>query len=504
MSRGRRSRPRRTWPQRLVIALNVIIVFSALASAGVLAYTSETVSDIPRVAIGPTLNSNNSGLAAGSNQSADIGETPDSEILNFLLVGIDNVSGLPDDHILKQTRGLTELTDTMVIFRVDPSTGTASVMSIPRDLWVPINGGSPAKLNSALSLGGPEALVTSIQDALGIPIHRYVQVNFAGFLQLVDVLDGVDVIIDAPLADRKAQLDISQTGCVTLTPSQALAYVRSRNLYANLNGSWQLIDGTGDFGRIDRQQDFMIIAANQAFAKGLGDPTVLNGILKDVLGGEHVVLDTSITLQELIDFAQAFRSFEEDDITRYTLPASGGMVGEASVVFLHEDEAQEVLAAFRDPADNARFFNLLVENGTLSPGLAGEVQFLLQDVGFSVAGTGNADRADYAATTILFDSSQQLNALELERWLQSGAVLRQRESDTGEAVELILGEDWAGLLSVPREPTTLPEASSGELAAAGESGTEEVEITDTPTPTPVVPTPTPVPAFEALSSIRGC
>lgn len=502
MSRARRPRPRRTWPQRLVIGLNIVIVLTALASAGVLAYTKETVSDIPRVGFGDVLSDDEAAAASGSTDRDTDGQGQDTEpVINVLLVGVDDVTGLPPEHILSQTRSGTQLTDTMIVMQIDPNTGRAAMLSIPRDLWVPINGGGSAKINSALALGGQEALVNSIKDALGIPIHRYVQVNFQGFLELMDVVGGIDVVVDYPLKDKKAQFELNRTGCVNLTPAEALGYVRARTLQALIDGSWTSVDSRSDLGRIDRQQDFLVISINRAFSEGLTDPGVLKGLIDNVLGGGYITLDDRITPQELLELADAFRNFEDDDIDRYTLPVTLGSAGEQSVVFLNEDEAQETLAVFRGQGAQNRLFRLAVRNGTLSPGLATEVGGVLAVEGFNVAETTNADRFDYATTTIRFDSTQRVNAVELERWLESGAVLQQRDIDTGGSVELIVGEDWAGVTEFPRDPVEVPTPVGGEQLALddGAEQSEVVETTDPPGPTPT-PTPTPAP----ISRIRGC
>ena len=134
MSSARRPRPRRTWPQRLVLAFNVVVVASAILSAVVLAYARETVADIPRVVIPGTVDPDEA--ASGGPLDEDEALEPS---LNFLLVGVDSLAGLPSDHILRSTRPAGNLlTDTLIVMRVNPNTGAGSAVSLPRDLWVPI------------------------------------------------------------------------------------------------------------------------------------------------------------------------------------------------------------------------------------------------------------------------------------------------------------------------------------------------------------------------------
>jgi len=139
--------------------------------------------------------------------------------------------------------------DTIMVVRLDPATERAALLSLPRDLYLPISGtrGS-ARINSAIQ-GGPARLVATITDALDIPIHHYLEVDFQGFRDLVDAVDGVPVYFPDPVRDRRSQLNIPDAGCVTLDPVQALAYARSRAFEVRRDGHWE-VDGSGDLGRI--------------------------------------------------------------------------------------------------------------------------------------------------------------------------------------------------------------------------------------------------------------
>lgn len=473
MALARRPRPRRTWPQRLFLLFNLFVIAAALTSAGVLAYAKDTVSSIPRVA-----------FAGGVLATED----PDSdEPINFLLVGADSVANLDDDDPLRSTRSEANLlTDTMIVLRVDPGSGDASMMSIPRDLWIPDLG---YKINSAYALGEEDLLVSTIQEFLDIPIHRYIQVDFNGFLELMRVLGGIRVQIDYPLRDDKAQLSITETGCVRLTPRQALGYVRSRTLTAETSpGNWVLVDESSDFGRIQRQQDFLVLALQRAFDQGLRNPNTLRGLIEDVAAGGYVQLDTRTTPQDILDLGRDFEDFRAESLQRYTLPVEIGNVGQASVVFLVESEAQRVLNVFRgEEADNISF-RIAVRNGTGETGFAQQVQTTLDLGGFNVVETGNADDFAYETTVIRHSAPQRRQAEILARWLAATPVLEEVEVGADVPVELIAGRDWAGLRS---EPLPLP---------AGP------QVTPTPEPAsvaaPASPPPTPTP--EPLAQIRGC
>ncbi|MGI9622112.1 MAG: LCP family protein [Acidimicrobiales bacterium] len=470
-----------------MIGANLAIVVSALLSAFVLAYARDTVSSIPRTGFGAVLDPAEEEVVEGEPVQAPI---------NFLLVGVDSIGGLPPDHPLRATRAEgNTLTDTMIVLRVEPETGAAAALSLPRDLWVPIAEpvGHESKLNGALALGGQvgrETLVTTVQDFLDIPIHRYVEVDFNGFLELVDEIGGVSVFVEYPLRDVKAQFEVSQTGCVDLTPEQALGYVRSRTLQALIDGTWQVVDGRGDLGRIERQQDFLVVALKQAFSEGLTNPATLKGIVDNVWAAGYVRLDDITTPGDLVDLARDFSGFDAEELNRLTLPVTLGTAGDLSVVRLMEAEAQDVLDVFRGEADRSRSFRVAVRNGVGRTGLAQEVEAALVAEDFRVVEATNADNFLYATTVIEFDPSQHAAALELERWLVAGATLQERDAELARPVDLIVGADWEGVLTIPRP---LVGAAPTPTATAGPTQVVNTETAPTPTPTP-----------PAIASIRGC
>ena len=109
---------------------------------------------------------------------------------NFLIVGSDSREGLDEESEAPGTRS-----DSIMILRRDPEHG-AALLSIPRDLWVPIAGrGDEWKINAAFSEGA-DRLVQTIQNALGIPIHHYIEVDFDGFARLVDTFGGVEICVE--------------------------------------------------------------------------------------------------------------------------------------------------------------------------------------------------------------------------------------------------------------------------------------------------------------------
>ena len=347
----KRPRRKRTWFQRLCLLLTFLIFCSSTVAAILLAYTSETVGKIPRTAYGTT-------LSAESESSGDP--------LNFLLIGSDSIANLPEGDYLRRASGRSSrqlLTDTLIVLRLDPSGDTkASALSLPRDLYVPISGyrDSWQKINSIVYFTDKPTLVQTIRDVLEIPIHHVVEVDFNGFMRLFETIGGLDVYLEYPLRDRKAQLNIPESGCVTLTPLQALGLVRTRELQAyveNFDGwygpspnVWVRVDGTGDFGRQERQQDFLILALQQAFDSGFRNPLKITEIIQEILGGGFVNLDDRLTPQKAITLAQQFRNFRPNDLEKYLLPTVYDFANELSIQRIIEAEAEPILDAFRSPS----------------------------------------------------------------------------------------------------------------------------------------------------------
>jgi polyisoprenyl-teichoic acid--peptidoglycan teichoic acid transferase len=456
-------RPHRTWTQRLVLSLNVLLVLGLLTAAVALVRYNDQVGQINRIAGQGTLT-----RVAASN-----------EPINFLVVGVDNAEGLdPDDPVLRGRSEASLLSDTIMVVRVDPGANRAWLLSIPRDLWVTIAGtGTQGKINSALSLGGPQMLIDTVQTELDIPINHYVQVNFAGFRNLVEVIGGVPVWFDYPSRDQNSGLAVESPGCVNLEGEQALSFVRSRYFEILVGGEW-VGDPTSDRGRIARQQAFIRAALNRAVNKGARNPFEMQRLINATQG--EVVLDDSLSLDTLLGLGERFKDFNVDTFEVVTLPTDDGWAGSASVAYLREVEAQPLLAVFRGQTlfgtPNA-LVRVDVRNGTGVPGQAAEVEVALTDEGFTVVGTGDAP--GYSGPTVIrYVRGGLLQAVLLVRYLGLDIPIEpaadgEITGDTG--LLLITGNDWTGLLAEPLEAAKFQsylDRFAAEVAADAAAGTD--------------------------------
>jgi len=497
MATTRQPRPRRTWVQRICIFFLVVAFFGSSLSAALLAYAKDTVSSIPRTAFGNILTQETTGPVQSENlegvETSDPIENLERETINFFLIGTDSVASLPEGHRLRQTRSAAQLlTDTLIVLRLDTGessdggagTTDVSVVSIPRDLWVPISGygGEHQKINSLLAFTGPQTLVQTVRDYFAIPIHHVIQVDFNGFLELFEIIGGLDVYIEFPIKDKKAQLSIEETGCVSLTPEQGLGIVRSRTMQAFIQEEWREVDSLSDLDRMDRQQDFLILALQQAFDSGFRDPGKIRNVIEDVFRGGYLTLDDRMTPEDMIDLANRFSGFDANALNRYTLPTFFDWDGPYSILRLYEAEAQIILDVFRGD-QTEKSFGITLLNGT---GITGEAKRISNDLvaaGFRIAETGNAPSFDFELTTIYFDASQKDSALLLQSHLLSGAELIQRDTQTGKGIEMVFGRDYSGVSDTqlelePQEEITLglSQTDAGIYAGADNEESQEGPI----------------------------
>ncbi|WP_290851759.1 LCP family protein [Gordonia sp. (in: high G+C Gram-positive bacteria)] len=160
--------------------------------------------------------------------SSYAGRVADTPGTNWLIVGTDSRAGLTDQQKENLATGDADgaRTDTIMMAHLPPS-GKPMLISIPRDLYVPIPGMGSHKINAAFNNGGAKLLVQTVEEFSGVRIDHYVEIGFGGFDQLVEAVGGVEMCLDKPLRDPKAGLKL-KAGCQTLNGAQALGLVRTR------------------------------------------------------------------------------------------------------------------------------------------------------------------------------------------------------------------------------------------------------------------------------------
>ena len=470
---------RRSLGQRALIAAGALLTFVLLLSAAGASYLNVRFGQISRFDV-----------------ATDVAPAS-GEPRNYLLVGSDTRDGLdPDDPEDAQffddegtfTEGTVQRTDTIMILRVDPDAGDAYLLSLPRDLWVPIaDTGDNNRINVAFSRGR-EVLVDTIRQNFGIPIHHYVEVDIVGFRGLVEAVGGVPVYFSEAVRDDFSQLRIDSPGCVNLDGQQALAFARSRHLEIQDpdTGRWRT-DPSGDLGRITRQQEFIRRAISKAVSKGLTNPVTLNELVG--VGVEFVGLDPALSASDIVSLGRRFASFDAESLQTFSVPAEPfRTAGGASVLDLDEREAERIFNIFRGLEPGALTPGLVevtVLNGIGETGLAGDVTAALDEIGFTTGTPGDTVEPE-TSTTIYHAPGDEDAAVLLARHV-SGPVAFGLDEDLapGEVV-LVAGEDFTTLHEQP-SPTVpeLPSTTADTDAADGTtSSTTTTQVGYVPEPPP--------------------
>jgi LCP family protein required for cell wall assembly len=207
--------------------------------------------------------------------------------------------------------------DSLHLLAVNPTSRQATLLGFPRDSWVEIPGHGRGKLNSALSLGGPDLLSATVRRLTGLPVDYYVLTGFPGLAKMVDELGGVDVHIDRRMNDRASGARFER-GWHHLSGAEALAYSRDRNDVAN-----------GDFTRSEHQGALIVAALAKMRGEVADDGGVARwaGVLL-----RHARLD--IPLGRLPALGALARHLDPARVRNVVAPGRLGFAGDQSVVFL--------------------------------------------------------------------------------------------------------------------------------------------------------------------------
>lgn len=321
--RGRRRLPRRPKLRRLVILTSLFLpVLLLLVVLGGWLYARSIYNRVEKIPLADVL-------------------SPAADGTNYLIVGSDtrDIGAITDAGLNPAAfeDGGGQRSDTMLLLRF--AGGEAQMMSLPRDLYLPIaeTDGS-GKLNSAYN-GGPRRLVLTVQQSLGIPIQHYLEVDFVSFARLVDALGGITIDFPNPAFDENTGLIVEQPGPTHLDGPQALAYVRSRHYVEVIDGK-EHPDPTADLGRVKRQQAFLSAVFGELGSTK--NPLSLARAASSATGGLRV--DDTLGLLDAIKLGWRLRSLDPETVE---LPVQNGSNKSGAVLFLVDPDAQAALDRFR-------------------------------------------------------------------------------------------------------------------------------------------------------------
>lgn len=265
---------------------------------------------------------------------------------NILLIGSDSRSG--DGNAEYGRDSGTERSDTTILLHLAADRRSATAVSLPRDLMVDVPGclrpdgtrTEPmfAMFNYAFQVGGSGCTIRTVEKLTNVRIDHHMVVDFHGFKDMVDAVDGVDVCLKAPIRDKAAKLRLP-AGKVTLDGEQALGYVRARKSLGN--GS--------DTDRMDRQQGFLGALVN----KVQSDDVLFNPVkLYPVLDAATSSLTTDpelANLRGLYELVRGLRNIPTEHVQFLTVPWES-YIYNANRDQLVEPEAEKLFARLRADA----------------------------------------------------------------------------------------------------------------------------------------------------------
>jgi LCP family protein required for cell wall assembly len=391
-----------------------------------------------------------------------IAEGEEQTPLNILLIGSDKRSGSAARNIGGAR------SDTTIILHLAADRKSAVLVSIPRDSIVDIPSCKRAdgsrtvaqttRFNAAYSLAGAACTIRTVEQITDIRIDHHVVIDFRGFKQMVDALNGVEICLPQRVDDDSSKLHLD-AGRQTVNGADALAYVRTRK---------QLGNGS-DLGRIDRQQAFLSSMVDKVSSRGLLlRPDRLLSFLDAAT--KSITTDPGLaSLNDLRKLAQSVKNMDTDAVTFVTVPNEANPADRGNTVIFREAEANALWTSLRfdrplpgqekkktrgtaapqtGPPLRTRPENIRVEvlNGSGVPGAATRLAERLQAGGFVVTGVGTADRDDYTTTTVRHDPAYDESGRTLNAALAGSAIAV--DASLGRTLVVVVGSDHPEVVPV--------------------------------------------------------
>ncbi|MBY6361769.1 LCP family protein [Rhodococcoides corynebacterioides] len=399
----------------------------------------------------------------------------------YLIVGTDTRAGASGEvGAGSELDAEGARSDTVILINIPADRSRVVAVSFPRDLdvtrpecqaWDSTTGDYtdevyPAadgdKLNATYALGGPKCLVKVIQKMSGLRIGHFVGIDFAGFESMVDEVGGVDVCTTQPLIDDELGTILPTTGEQRVDGRTALNYVRARKVEA---------EGTGDYGRIKRQQVFLSSLLRSVLSnRVLFDPGKLNGFVTAFTRDTFV---ENVKTADLLMLGKSLRGVDAGAVTFLTVPTAGTTyygneiprTDDIDAIFRAVIDDQPLPGEQRAPeasptpedtravattpqiALDPTAVSVQVSNGSEIGGLAATTAESLAAYGFQIVGTGNADTTTTGPTVVRYGPGSIAEAATVASTLP-GAVLEETTS-LGGIVEVVLGSADTGTVTAP-------------------------------------------------------
>ncbi len=370
--------------------------------------------------------------------------------VNLLVMGLD----------LRDTEGedAAPRSDTMILLSMDPLNNTASAISIPRDMWVPIPGFGHNKINTAFRFGelynipggGPALASQTVEAFLGVPVHFYMQIDFQAFVDFIDHINGIKITFDEPYTiDRRGKWNT-----VTLEPDTyvldgeyTLAYARDRKSEGD------------DFDRSGRQMEVILLIRQRILEFDQLPNLVLKApaIYEDLSTG----IRTNMSLNQLIQLAWKAREIPRENIEMAVIGPSHVTLAKApdghdilrpipDRIRLLRDETLTsggVLSPIGEDDLPARVTeeapSVMLLNASYQPDLGERTADWLRDQGFQVIGIDETDATTVSTVDLQGPVPYGLRFLVEAFGFTPGHIDHRYAPDAEMDLVLTLGDDWA-------------------------------------------------------------
>ena len=456
---------------------------------------------------------------AGKEKADAFGRTP----INILMIGSDNRSSKADCKLGGSCGGGSpgQRADVEMVVHISADRSNATVLSIPRDLEMSLPGCTDKEkhtsvgartdmINSALNWG-PGCSVAAVHRLTGIPIDHFMEVDFAGVVNMSDAVGGVHVCVDNDIYDPYSHLKLSKGGH-TLKGVSALEFLRTRHGF-----------GTGDDpGRTISQHLFLTNLINKLKSAGtLTDPSAIWGLSNAAT--KSLTVDNGLHgIQKLISLADDINKVPTKRMTFTTMqnverPDGRVQIGQGAQTLFSTIANDQPLTtssgarssaasatATADPTVPTGQIAVRVQNGTGIGGRAGQVGQALLDHGFSHdTTTGNG--ASTATTTLTYPAGQKAQAKAVGTAL--GLPSKALKQGSGTSLVLLIGSDWPSGTSYPGgkaapTPADTKAALGGASAQTGDQTHSCAKVSHFDTVTVKGRGMTPIEAYSASPHVK--
>ena len=408
------------------------------------------------------------------------------------------------------SQGVTGVnSDVVMILHLDWTLSRVSILSIPRDTFIPNARKDGANKIDAALAEGPSQLVNAVQKDFAIPIQHFVELNFDTFAGVVDALGGVNMYFPKRVYDAESGLAQFHIGCNHLTGIQALQVVRARHLQYQPNDSYGP-DTSGwpqeqqsDLARIRRNHEFIRVLAAAVAKQGISDPITDAKLITAV--APQLTVDTSLGTQDMINLILHFHGVNSQTAPQYTLPVMASNsysyyykgYDYGNVAFPDNVPDLVTIQSFLGvtPRINTitghqlprpKTITVAVLNGSGTTNQAADTAAALGKLGYKIGTIGDAVPVGNPAETLVAYNSTKpqvvANAQRVIRSLSGQAILAYEPSQAA-PVTVITGTTFAvNSPPAPVAPTTTTTHPSGTTSPTASTTTSTAPTTTTTVP----------------------